>query len=197
MRITSLLRTLLGLEGTRVRDVQFDETGLVADVAPTWQRPRCSECGRKCAGYDRIRGRRWRHLDLAGMTLHLRYDTRRVDCPDCGVKVEQLPWTETSSWFTRPFEDHVGYVAQRCDRTTVGAMCASRGRPSARSSSAWSRGTATAICSTGCVDELSYPALRRLPRRDLHPLEKHSVTSAGRSRRRRHGAPHPSSLLSE
>ena len=122
MRITSLLRTLLGLEGTRVRDVQFDGGGLVADVAPTWQRPRCSECGRKCAGYDRIRGRRWRHLDLAGMTLHLRYDTRRVDCPDCGVKVEQLPWAETSSWFTRPFEDHVGYVAQRCDKTTVAAM---------------------------------------------------------------------------
>jgi transposase len=122
VRLTSLLRTLLGLEGTRVRDVHFDETGLVADVAPTWQRPRCSECGRKCAGYDRIRGRRWRHLDLAGMTLHLRYDTRRVDCPDCGVKVEQLPWAETSSWFTRPFEDHVGYVAQRCDKTTVGAM---------------------------------------------------------------------------
>lgn len=121
MRITSLLRTLLGLEGTRVRDVQFDDGGLVADVAPTWQRPRCSECGRKCAGYDRMRGRRWRHLDLAGMTLHLRYDTRRVDCPDCGVKVEQLPWAETSSWFTRPFEDHVGYVAQRCDKTTVGA----------------------------------------------------------------------------
>ena len=122
MRLTSLLRTLLGLEGTRVRDVQFDDGGLVADVAPTWQRPRCSECGRKCAGYDRMRGRRWRHLDLAGMTLHLRYDTRRVDCPDCGVKVEQLPWAETSSWFTRPFEDHVGYVAQRCDKTTVGAM---------------------------------------------------------------------------
>ena len=121
MRITSLLRTLLGLEGTRVCDVQFDDGGLVADVAPTWQRPRCSECGRKCAGYDRMRGRRWRHLDLAGMTLHLRYDTRRVDCPDCGVKVEQLPWAETSSWFTRPFEDHVGYVAQRCDKTTVGA----------------------------------------------------------------------------
>jgi transposase len=56
------------------------------------------------------------------MTLHLRYDTRRVDCRNCGVKVEQVPWAEPSSWFTRPFEDHVGYVAQRCDKTTVGAM---------------------------------------------------------------------------
>lgn len=108
MRITSVRRTLLGLEGTRVCNVHFDEGGLVAEVAATWRRPRCSECGRTCAGYDRDRGRRWRHMDLAGMTLHLLYDTLRVDCPDCGVKVEQLPWAETSSWFTRPFEDLVG-----------------------------------------------------------------------------------------
>lgn len=122
MRVTKLLRSLLGLEGTRVLDVDFDEEGLVIDVAPTWRRGRCSECGQRCPGYDRDRGRRWRHLDLAGMTLHLRYDTRRVDCPRCGVKVEQVPWAETSSWFTRPFEDHVGYLAQRCDKTTVGDM---------------------------------------------------------------------------
>ena len=122
MRVTTLLRSLLGLEETRVLDVSFDEFGLVIDVAPTWRRGRCSECGERCPGYDRDRGRRWRHLDLAGMTLHLRYDTRRVDCPRCGVKVEQVPWAETSSWFTQPFEDHVGYLAQRCDKTTVSDM---------------------------------------------------------------------------
>lgn len=122
MRITTLLRSLLGLEETRVLDVSFDELGLVIDVAPSWRRGRCSECGESCPGYDRDRGRRWRHLDLAGMTLHLRYDTRRVECPQCGVKVERLPWAETSSWFTRPFEDHVGYLAQRCDKTTVSDM---------------------------------------------------------------------------
>jgi transposase len=122
VRVTRLLRDLLGLEGTRVLDVNFDEAGLVVDVAPTWRRPRCSECGRKCAGYDRDRDRRWRHLDLAGMLVQLRYDTRRVDCPRCGVKVELLPWAETSAWFTRPFEDHVGYLAQRCDKTAVSSM---------------------------------------------------------------------------
>jgi len=51
--------------------------------------------------------------------LHLRYDIRRVDCPRCGVKVEHVPWAETSSKFTRPFEDHVGYLAQRSDKTTI------------------------------------------------------------------------------
>jgi transposase len=59
---------------------------------------------------------------VAGMQLRLRYDIRRVKCARCGVKVEAVPWAEPSSWFTRPFEDHVGYLAQRCDKTTVGAL---------------------------------------------------------------------------
>jgi transposase len=123
VRITRLLRTLLGLEGTRVLNVSFTDDGLLADVAPTWRRPRCSVCGRIGPSYDRDRGRLWRHLDLAGMKLMLRYDIRRVSCRRCeAVKVEAVPWADTSSWFTRPFEDHVGYLAQRCDQTTVSTM---------------------------------------------------------------------------
>lgn len=122
MRLTKLLRILLGLEETRVLDASFDEAGLVIDVAPSWRRPRCSECGQRCPGYDRVRDRRWRHLDVAGMQFHLRYDTRRVKCPTCGVKVERLPWAEPGSWFTRPFEDQVGYLAQRSDKTTISSM---------------------------------------------------------------------------
>ncbi|MGH8692161.1 MAG: ISL3 family transposase [Burkholderiales bacterium] len=119
MRIKMLLRQLLGLEHTRVVGCSFADDGLMLDVAPTWRKPRCSGCGHGCRGYDRQRGRRWRHLDLAGMKFHLRYDTRRVDCPRCGVTVEYLPWADVGSWFTRPFEDHAGYLAQRCDKTTV------------------------------------------------------------------------------
>ena len=119
MRFTTLLRSVLGLEGTRVVDASFDEEGLVVDVAPTWRRGRCSTCGAACPGYDRDQGRRWRHLDIGGMLLHLRYDIRRVKCAQCGVKVELVPWAEPGSWFTHPFEDHVGCLAQRCDKNTV------------------------------------------------------------------------------
>jgi transposase len=113
---------LLGLEATRVLNLKFDDTGLVVDVAPRWRRPRCSQCGKPAPGYDRDRGRQWRHLDLAGMLLYLRYDIRRVACRTCGVKVETVPWADTSSMFTRPFEDHVGYLAQRSDKTTVAEL---------------------------------------------------------------------------
>lgn len=120
MRDTSLLRELLGLKGTCVTSVGFDAQGLVAGVKPTWRRPRCSRCGRPGRGYDRQEKRVWRHLDLAGMRLKLCYDIRRVDCRHCSaVVIEEVPWADTGSWFTRPFEDQVGYLAQRCDQSTV------------------------------------------------------------------------------
>jgi transposase len=57
------------------------------------------------------------------MLLRLRYDSRRVECRRCNaVVVETVPWAEPSSWFTRPFEDHVAYLAQRSDQTTVSTL---------------------------------------------------------------------------
>lgn len=119
MRLRSLLAQLLGLEGTRVLGCSFDDSSLVVAVAPRWRRPRCSGCQRPASVYDRSRGRRWRHLDVAGMKLHLQYDSRRVHCRRCGVRVELVPWAEHGSWFTRSFEDQVGYLAQHADQSTV------------------------------------------------------------------------------
>jgi transposase len=122
VRLKRLLHQLLGLEYTRVTDCSLADDGLVIDVAPTWRKPRCSSCGYTCRGYDRAKDRKWRHLDAAGMKLYLRYRTRRVDCVRCGVTVEHLPWADVGAWFTRPFEDHVGYLAQRSDKTMVSSL---------------------------------------------------------------------------
>jgi transposase len=53
------------------------------------------------------------------MQMLLRYQLRRVNCPRCGVVVEMVPWAEANSGFTRDFEDHVAYLAQVTDRSTV------------------------------------------------------------------------------
>ncbi|MDA1267003.1 MAG: transposase family protein [Planctomycetota bacterium] len=80
MRTTTVLRVLLSIQDLAVRNFHFDATGLVVDVAPTWSIPRCGECGAKCRSGHDSRSRRWRHHDLAGMTLRLRYRIRRAYC---------------------------------------------------------------------------------------------------------------------
>ena len=122
MRATTLLSRIIDIKFTRVIALDFDEDGLLVDVAPASRSPRCSICARAVAkAYDK-RERRWRHLDLAGMKLEFRYMQRRVDCRECGVVVEMVPWAETGSWFTREFEQTVAYVAQQAAKTVVSAL---------------------------------------------------------------------------
>ena len=118
MRITTVLRQLLGLQQTRVTGFEFTEEELVVQVAPAKRSSFCSGCGCRARRYDRRR-RRWRHLDVCGLTVALEYAIWRVECPKCGVTTEWVPWACAGSGFTLPFEDLVAYLAQRSDKTTV------------------------------------------------------------------------------
>lgn len=84
------------------------ESYLEVPVAPRKNgRPICSGCGRPAAGYDRGgQPRRFEFVPLWGMAVFFVYRMRRVNCPACGVKVEQVPWcdgknrlTTTYRWF--------------------------------------------------------------------------------------------------
>ncbi len=54
--------------------------------------------------------------------LWLVYEIRRVECPDCGVRTEELPWARPGARHTRDFEDMVLWLAQRTDRTSVATL---------------------------------------------------------------------------
>jgi transposase len=120
MRLTKVLWNILGMKHVRVRGCEFDPEGLQIDVAPATRIARCGGCGCRAPRlYDHRRGRLWRHLDLGGMKVQLRYDLRRVDCRRCGVRTEFVPWAEPDSMFTRPFEDQVAYLGQRMDKSSI------------------------------------------------------------------------------
>jgi len=103
-----------------VEGFEVIDEGLAIDVKPRWLRVRCGGCGRRCSQYDRRAARRWRHLDFGGVQIWLRYAPRRGNCPGCGVRVEQLPWTCWSrSRYTTAFEDAVAFLTQRCDKSSV------------------------------------------------------------------------------
>ena len=119
MRITTLVRRLIGVTSLFVRTVVFEGSGLVIGVAPRWRRPRCGACGKRAPGYDSGRPRRWRHLGMGRLRISLEYAPRRVECPRCGVRSEQVPWAVHGSRFTGDFEELVAYLAQVTDQTRV------------------------------------------------------------------------------
>ena len=108
----------------RVMGVRVDRGRVVVKVKPRWTKPRCSGCGRKLPSHAHgpvaTRDRRWRHLDLAGCPLDLSYDTRWVNCDECGRVVEAVPWSsEATARCTDEFDRQVAFLAQRCDKTAV------------------------------------------------------------------------------
>ena len=57
-------------------------------------RARCSECRRPAPGYDRLPERWWLFVPLWGIVTGFVYAPRRVECPEHGVVVEHIPWSE-------------------------------------------------------------------------------------------------------
>ncbi len=120
MRITTVLRRLLGVTKMFVEEVCFTVDGdLAVTVRPTWRLSRCGQCRRKAPRYDRRPVRRWRHLPWGRCSVDLLYEPWRVDCRTCGVRVEQVPWAERASRFTHDFEELAAYLAQITDQTQV------------------------------------------------------------------------------
>lgn len=58
------------------------------------RRGRCSECRQLAAGYDRLPERSWLFVPLWGIVTRFLYSPRRVECPEHGVVVEHIPWSE-------------------------------------------------------------------------------------------------------
>lgn len=57
-------------------------------------RGKCSECRQPAPGYDRLPDRTWLFIPLWGIVTCFLYGPRRVECPEHGVIVEHIPWSE-------------------------------------------------------------------------------------------------------
>jgi transposase len=51
--------------------------------------------------------------------LLVEYELRRVRCPDCGVRVEAVPWGRPRARHTRDFEDLVAFCAQQMAKEPI------------------------------------------------------------------------------
>ena len=151
MRVSTAFNRLLQIPGATVTDVVIDGGVIEVSLRPKARLLRCPCGNRVRAVYDRRR-RRWRHLDLARCPLWLVYEIRRLNCPDCGVVTEELPWARPGARHTRDFEDMVLWLTQRTDRTSVATLMRC----------AWE--TVTAIINRGVAELLDQRRLHTLYR---------------------------------
>jgi transposase len=151
VRVSTAFNRLLQIPGATVIEVVIGERDVEVTLRPRAQLVNCP-CGKRLrAVYDRRR-RRWRHLDLGRARLWLAYEIRRINCPDCGVITEELPWARPGARHTRDFEDMVLWLAQRTDRTSVATLMRC----------AWD--TVTAIINRGVAELLDERRLETLYR---------------------------------
>jgi transposase len=58
-------------------------------------KPVCSACSKKGSVYDhQPKPREFDFVPMWGMSVIFVYTMRRVNCPKCGVKIEQVPWAK-------------------------------------------------------------------------------------------------------
>jgi transposase len=103
MLVESLIKETVELQGFRVAQVQKTGFGLEAELVPDRRyAPRCSTCGKPARYRDTRTTRRFRHVPLWGINVHLVYAPRRVVCDCCdGVHVEAMPWVSGKRQFTQ------------------------------------------------------------------------------------------------
>ena len=106
-----------------VEGVDFDDDAgaVVVSVRPRKRaRQRCGRCGTRASWYDRGEGRRrWRALDVGEVVCWLEADAPRVNCPEHGPTVIQVPWSRHGAGHTRAFDDQVAWLATHTSKSAV------------------------------------------------------------------------------
>ena len=103
MLIETFIRKQLRLKAHRVTKVETNGEHMIIHIDQLGKRQlRCGVCRKPCRRVHGIRNRReWRDLSMRKLRLVLRYQPRRVQCPRCGVRVEDFPWAEPWARVTR------------------------------------------------------------------------------------------------
>ena len=100
MQVMTLLNRVHPVKGFVYEKVRWSDDDKPADGIrlDVRVRPRrgsrgiCSGCGIRRPGYDRLDERSFDFVPRWGIAVVLVYAMRRVNCPRCGVTVEQVPW---------------------------------------------------------------------------------------------------------
>ena len=114
MLIETFLRKQLKLKAHTVTKVEETERYMIVHINRLGRRLlRCGVCRQRCRKVHSLRkAREWRDLSMRKLPLKLRYRPRRVECPRCGLRVEDVPWAEPWARVTTALSNAVARLAR-------------------------------------------------------------------------------------
>lgn len=114
MLIETFLRKQLKLNAHTVTKVEETDRHMIVHIDRLGRRLlRCGVCRQRCRKVHSVRkAREWRDLSMRKMRLKLRYRPRRVECPRCGLRVEDFPWAEPWARVTTALSNAVARLAR-------------------------------------------------------------------------------------
>ncbi|KRP34499.1 MAG: transposase [Opitutaceae bacterium BACL24 MAG-120322-bin51] len=119
MKIKTLLNRVHQIKGFVYAKIKMiagpEDPRIIAEVQPRrGSKPVCSGCGKRSAGYDHMpTPRQFEFIAMFNIPVFLEYTMRRVDCPDCGVKVERVPWADGKHTCCNVFRHFLATWAKR------------------------------------------------------------------------------------
>jgi transposase len=114
MLMETFMRKQLGLKAHSVTRVEETGSYLIVQIDRLGGRLlRCGVCRQRCRKVHSVRrAREWRDLSMRKLPLKLRYRPRRVQCPRCGLRVEDFPWAEPWARVSTSLSNAVGSLAR-------------------------------------------------------------------------------------
>lgn len=112
--IETFIRKQLRLKAHTVTKVEETEKFMIIHIDRLGDRLlRCGLCRQRCRKVHSVRKEReWRDLSMRKLPLKLRYRPRRVECPRCGLRVEDVPWAEPWARVTAALSNAVARLAR-------------------------------------------------------------------------------------
>lgn len=119
MRIQTIINRIVDFKSFVVGAAKYEKRPTGDDALIVKIEPRknglihCSGCGEPGRFYDRLKERRFEFVPLWGFPVLLAYRMRRVNCEQCGVKVEMVPWCDGKHQLT---EEYIWFLAKWAKR---------------------------------------------------------------------------------
>src|ERR1700694_3926196 len=112
--IETFIRKQLRLKAHTVTKVEETEEFMVVYIDRLDRRLlRCGVCRQRCQEVHDLRTEReWRDFAMRKLPLKLCYRPRRVECPRCGVRVEDFPWAQPWARVTTALANAVAMLAR-------------------------------------------------------------------------------------